>query len=162
MNTKIFLIISLVWMACVAILPGAIENELVLPIGTRMENPAPGQRALILPDGHRLVLNGPGSVSAGFTGCVVYDPAGKLVCRGTRIQFVNPSIEKVVALPAGVRLVAIGNELVWARQGAPVPPGSYLMIGGEVTWLPTKLVYLSAPERSLPIPPPVKPPVQPK
>ena len=162
MKMKLFNVAMVVCLVFAVTLPGSIEKDLELPLGTQMEKPAPDRLILALPDGRRLELTGGGDILAGFQGCTLTDSSGKVVQRGMRVRFVNPSMEKMVTLPAGVRLVAIENELVWARQGAPVPPGSYLMFETQVIWLPAKLSYLASSTQSHPQPPPRKIPAQPK
>lgn len=162
MKMKLFNVAMMVCLVFAVTLPGSIEKNLELPLGTQMEKPAPDHLILVLPDGHRLELTGGGDILAGFQGCTLTDPSGKVVHRGMRVRFVNPSMEKMVKLPTGVRLVAIENDLVWARQGAPVPPGSYLMFETQVIWLPAKLSYVASSNQLHPQPPPRKLPVQPK
>jgi len=140
----------------------AIDKEMELPLGTKVETPMPNQLVLVLPDGRRLELHGSGNVLAGFQRCVLRGPQGKILTQGMKVTFVQPSTEKVMVLPPSVRLVAYDDQVVWARQGAPVPDGSYLRIDDEVVWLPTKLHFTTLPARNLPITNPKKPGIVPR
>ncbi|MBN1196326.1 MAG: hypothetical protein JXA62_02880, partial [Candidatus Aminicenantes bacterium] len=129
MKQKIVFFVAMMALVCAGMhLHSAEEMTVELPLGTKVESPAPSQWVFVLPDGQRLELQGTGDLQAGFQQCLLRGPGGKILAQGTQAQFVQPSTEKLMTLPTGIRLIAIDNEVIWARQGAPVPEGSYLRI----------------------------------
>ncbi|HDP94802.1 MAG TPA: hypothetical protein ENN40_05510 [Candidatus Aminicenantes bacterium] len=154
MKQKLMLFAVIMAVVCAGTqLHSAQEMTVELPLGTAVESPAPSQWVFVLPDGQRLELHGSGDLHAGFQKCVLRDPGGKILAQGSQAQFVQPSTEKLLVVPSGIRLIAIDNEVIWARQGAPVPEGSYLRINQEIVWLPAKLHFLTFQTRNAPAKP---------
>lgn len=147
----------MVFMVCAGMLAAAIEKEVELPLGTQVEAPTADKLILVLPSGQRLELEGVTTIQAGFPRCVLRGPGGGILAQGIQAKFVQPSTEKLVILPSAIRLVAVGDDLMWVRQGAPVPPGSYIRVNEEVVWLPAKLQFLKAGSQVIPAPNPKNP-----
>lgn len=162
MKLKSASLIVMIFMVSAGILAGAIEQEVELPLGTQVEAPAVDKLILVLPSGQRLELEGVTTIQAGFPRCVLRGPGGGILFHGMQAKFIQPSTEKLVELPSAIRLVAVDNDLMWVRQGAPVPPGSYIRINEEVVWLPAKIHFLKAGSQMMPPPNPKKPGVVPR
>jgi len=162
MKMKSASLIVMIFMVCAGMLAGAIEQEVELPLGTQVETPAAGQLILVLPSGQRLELEGVTSIQAEFSRCILRGPGGGILMHGIRAKFLQPATEKLVVLPAEIRLVALGDDVMWVRQSAPVPPGSYIRINEEVVWLPAKIHFLKAGAQAIPVPNPKKPGVVPR
>lgn len=162
MKQKLLLFAVVMTMLCAGMQLNAAEEMTVeLPLGTRVKSPAPAQWVFVLPDGQRFELQGAGDLQAGFQKCVLRAPGGKILAQGTQARFVQPSTEKLMVLPSDIRLIAIDNEVIWARQGAPVPEGSYLRINREVVWLPAKLHFMKVQTGNMPAKPHKQTGVQP-
>lgn len=112
-------------------------KTVIIPKGTKIEKLGPGQFKLITPDGSIFEITafkkgGKGQGTPGAVGiigdCGIKDAKGKIIATGAN-----------GVLTGGVRAI-IGDS---GKAMKDIPPGDYIKIDDEVTWLPATIQFPS-------------------
>lgn len=131
------LLLGSVLLLCLAGTAAAEGKTVTIPKGTKVEKLGPGHFKLITPDGpifditaFKKTVKGQGTPGAvGIIGdCGIHDAKGKVIATGAN-----------GVLTGGVRAI-IGDS---GKAMKDIPPGDYVKIDDEVTWLPATIQFPS-------------------
>jgi len=129
------LLLGSVLLLCLAGTAAAQSKTVIIPKGTKVEKLGPGQFKLITPNGCTFDITsfkktGKGQGTQGAVGiigdCGIKDAKGKVIATGSN---------------GVLRGVVQPNDR--SRSVAPAPPGDYIKIDDEITWLPATIQFPS-------------------